>query len=333
MGEMKPLPAILGPTAVGKTAVSLPVAERLPAEIVNCDSRQVYRSMEVGTAKPTREERARVAHHCLDLAEPSHVFTAADYGEAARRAALSCFERGLWPLVVGGSGLYLRALEEGLFPGPPADAGLRARLKSEAEARGREHLHERLKEVDPEAARSIHPQDLIRLIRALEVYELTGEPISALQREGRREPEMFRLVGVVLWSPASALAERIERRVEAMIEGGLVEEVASLLASGCSPEMPAMQGIGYREMARHLSGGCSLEEAAAEVAKETRRYAKRQMTWFRKLAGVEWIEATGDAETDAEAVLASLAERLPPLASLGRSRPIRPRVTAGGGGR
>ena len=331
MGNLLPLPAIVGPTAVGKTAVSFPVAEALPAEILSCDSRQVYRGMDIGTAKPTAAERARITHHGLDLADPHDPFTAADFGKAARKAVAFCFERAVWPLVVGGSGLYLRALAEGLFPGPPSDPDLRAGLRAEAEAQGRSALHARLAAVDPEAAESIHPHDLVRIVRALEVYELTGEPISFMQRRAAEMPGPFRLVAVGLVRPRAALAERITARVEAMIDAGLAEEVSSLLEAGYGPELPALQGIGYRQMAEHLAGTCTIEEAQADIMRETRRYAKRQMTWFRKLPGIEWVEASDDVEADASAVLTSLRRRLPPLPSTGWARIIQAAVTTGGG--
>ncbi len=331
MGNLLPLPAIVGPTAVGKTAVSLPVAEALPAEILSCDSRQVYRGMDIGTAKPTAADRTRITHHGLDLANPHDHFTAADFGKAARKAAAFCFERAVWPLVVGGSGFYLRALAEGLFPGPPSDPDLRAGLRAEAEAKGRPALHARLAAVDPEAAESIHPHDLVRIVRALEVYVLTGEPISSMQRRAAETPGPFRLVAVGLVRPRAALAERITARVEAMIDAGVAEEVSSLLEAGYGPELPALQGIGYRQMAEHLAGTCTIEEAQADITRETRRYAKRQMTWFRKLPGIEWVEASDDVEADASAVLNSLRRRLPPLPSPGWARIIQEAVTTGGG--
>lgn len=315
MGERLALPAIVGPTAVGKTAVSLRVAEALGAEIINCDSRQVYRGMDVGTAKPTAAERALVPHHGLDLVEPDEPFTAADYGRAARRSVAECFERGVWPLVVGGSGLYLRALDEGLFPGPPADPALRERLRAEAEKQGPPALHARLSAVDPEAAGAIHPHDLVRIVRALEVYELTGEPISSLQRRAASAPALFLLVAVGLARPPQKLAERIAERVEAMLAAGLEEEVRALLAAGLDPSSPSLQGIGYRQMVEHVEGARSLEEVRGAVVRETRRYAKRQMTWFRKLPGIEWVEAGDDVEADAARVVDVLRRRLPPLPS------------------
>jgi len=331
VGNLLPLPAIVGPTAVGKTAVSLPVAEALPAEILSCDSRQVYRGMDIGTAKPTAADRTRITHHGLDLANPHDHFTAADFGKAARKAAAFCFERAVWPLVVGGSGFYLRALAEGLFPGPPSDPDLRAGLRAEAEAKGRPALHARLAAVDPEAAESIHPNDLVRIVRALEVYELTGEPISCMQRRAAETPGPFRLVAVGLVRPRAALAERITARVEAMIDAGVADEVSSLLEAGYGPELPALQGIGYRQMAEHLAGTCTMEEAQADIMRATRRYAKRQMTWFRKLPGIEWVEASDDVEADASAVLTSLRRRLPPLPFSGWARIIQAAVTTGGG--
>lgn len=329
MEERLALPAIVGPTAAGKTAVSLSVAETLGAEIVNCDSRQVYRGMDVGTAKPTASERARIPHRGLDLVEPAEPFTAADYGRAARRSVAACFERGVWPLVVGGSGLYLRALDEGLFPGPPADKALRDRLRAEAESLGSPALHARLAEVDPEAAHAIHPHDQVRIVRALEVFEQTGEPISRLQRQA--PPGPFRLVAVGLARPPQALAGRISSRVEAMLAAGLEEEVRALLAAGLDPSTPALQGIGYRQMVEHVEGACSLEEAKEAIVRETRRYAKRQMTWFRKLSGIEWVEAGDEVEADAAKVLAAFRRRLPPLPSPEAARIIR-RTTATAGG-
>lgn len=333
MLETVPLPAILGPTGVGKTAVSLPVAEALPAEIINCDSRQIYLGMDIGTAKPTRPQRSRVPHHCLDLAEPSERLTAADYGRAALSAVADCFERGVWPLVVGGSGLYLRALAEGLFPAPAADRGLRRRLIAEAAERGRAALHGRLSEVDEKAARSIHPNDLVRIVRALEVFELTGQPISSLQKKDSTKPRPLGLIAVGLVRSRGEVASRIAERVEEMVAEGLEEEVRKLREAGYGEDLPAMQGIGYREMGSHLSGGMSLDETKEAIAKETRRYAKRQMTWFRKLEGLEWIEASGDVSADSEAVLSSLRRRLPALPSKGWARIIRPQVASTGGGR
>jgi tRNA dimethylallyltransferase len=316
---------------VGKTAVSLPVAEGLPAEIVNCDARQVYRGMDIGTAKPTAEERARVPHHCLDLVEPTVRFTAADYGREARRAVARCFERGLWALVVGGSGLYLRALVEGLFPGPAANGAIRERLRQEASREGSHVLHARLREVDPQAASSIHPNDLVRLIRALEVYEITGEPISRLQRQAASGPGLFRPVVVGLKRSAQELSDRIARRVEAMVAEGLAEEVRALRLKGLGPEHPAMQGIGYRQVAEYLDGALSLEEAVSSIVRETRKYAKRQMTWFRRLEGIEWIELTDDVEADARRVLDSLKRRLPTLPSPQWARIIQATISPAGG--
>jgi tRNA dimethylallyltransferase len=308
------------------------VAEGLSAEIINCDSRQVYRRMDIGTAKPTSSERARVAHHCLDLVEPDQSFNAADFGRFAREAVASCLERGLWPLVVGGSGLYLRAMVNGLFPGPSADLEIRTRLKAEAEALGREALHKRLSQVDPEASEAIHPHDLVRLVRALEVFELTGEPISGLQKRDAERPKTFRLVAVGLSWPSEELAQRIRVRVRAMLEMGLAEEARSLLEEGLLQEIPSMQGIGYRQMGDYLAGDSTLEEAEAAIIKETRLYAKRQMTWFRKLQEIEWLKATDEVEADVASALASLRRRLPPLPSPRWASIIRTEVAAASGG-
>jgi tRNA dimethylallyltransferase len=229
---------------------------------------------------------------------------------------------------VGGSGLYLRALGEGLFPGPPADQLLRARLRAEAESRGSTALHARLASVDPEAAGAIHPNDLVRIVRALEVFELTGEPMSGLQRQA--PPGPFRLVAVGLSRPPEALAGRIASRVEAMIDGGMEGEVRTLLAAGLDASGPALQGIGYRQMVERVVEGRSLEEVQEAIVRETRRYAKRQMTWFRKLPGIEWVEAGDDVEADAARVLDALRRRLPPLPSPEAARIIRQATATAG---
>jgi tRNA dimethylallyltransferase len=309
--EPIPVPLIVGPTAVGKTEVSILVAERLRAEIISADSRQVYRYMDIGTAKPSAEERRRVPHHMIDIVDPDVDYNAGDYGREAGLAIEEVRGRGLVPLVVGGSGLYVRALVEGFCPGPRADEGLRERLRKEAERDGTVRLHERLARVDPGAAAKIHPNDEQRLVRALEVYELTGRRLSDLQQKGREERAVTQMP-VGLERKRSDLYRRIGERVRGMLLRGLVEEVRGLIARGYGAELNSMRALGYREIIRHLEGELSLEEAVALLVRNTKAFARRQMTWFRAMPDVEWIELEegGDAGSGADRVAASLEARM-----------------------
>ncbi len=279
---------LVGPTAVGKTACGLELAERLSAEIVSADSRQVYRRMDIGTDKPSPEERRRVPHHLIDRVEPDEVYTAGRYRDDAREAIRGILARGRLPLVVGGTGLYLRALFDGIEAGPPADSAVRARLLSLAEREGPGRLHRRLSAMDPVAARKIHPNDCSKLVRALEVLELTGCPLSEFHRVHRFRDRPFRVRWFGLIRPRSELYQRIEERVDRLIRRGLVEEVRGLIRSGFGPDLPSMRGLGYRQIAAHLAG-MPLAEAIALLKRDTRRYAKRQLTWFRRQAPVEWL--------------------------------------------
>ena len=280
------LVVICGPTAVGKTAAAIAVAERLGGDIVCADSRTIYRDMDIGTAKPTSAERARVKHHLLDIANPDQVVTLATYRELAMAAIAQVRANGRVPILTGGTGLYIRAVVDGFaIPQVPPDPQLRTRL----ETMERDHpgaLHNRLQRVDPTAAGRIHPRNVRRLIRALEVYEHTGRPISVLQQ---RDP-IGTAVQIGLSMDREALYHRIDARVDEQLTAGLVGEVEGLLARGYSPTLPAMEGLGYKEIIGYLQGTASLEDATRRLKQNTRRYAKRQFTWFRHDDRIRWIE-------------------------------------------
>ena len=299
--------AIVGPTAAGKSALALRLAAERPAEIVSCDSLQVYRGLDIGSAKPSAEEQRAVPHHLIDLVDPDGSFSAADWAAAAARAIEGIFSRGRLPLVVGGTGLYLRALLEGLFDGPSRRPELRARLEALAERRGDARLHRLLARVDPAAAGRIPVRDRVRVVRALEVYSATGRPISEQQPAARpaiREVEVLTL-GL---SPArERLREAVERRTAAMLEAGLVAEVVGLLARGYGPELRPLQAIGYREAVAVAQGALGLEEARRRIVTATLRYAKRQRTWFRHQARVSWCGSPQEALARAREWLAEVA--------------------------
>ncbi|MHC1728352.1 MAG: tRNA (adenosine(37)-N6)-dimethylallyltransferase MiaA [Syntrophobacteraceae bacterium] len=280
---LRGLPAVLiaGPTASGKTAISLELARRLSGEIVNADSMQVYRYMDIGTAKPTLYERQLVPHHLLDVADPDEPFDAARYLELARPVIDGLHWRGMVPLVVGGTGLYMKVLTRGICSGPPSDPKIRERLIAEEQAGGLAELHRDLSRVDPEAASRIHPHDRQRILRALEVFLASGTPLSLSQKQHGFQDTGFPAIKILLGRERDELYSRIERRVEIMLEEGLREEVERLIAMGYSPSLKSMQSLGYKQMAAHLAGELTMDEAAYLIKRETRRYAKRQLTWFR----------------------------------------------------
>jgi len=285
---MKPRILILtGPTGSGKTELGIELAQELRAEIVNADSRQVYRHLEVGSAKPTPQQRAVVPHHLVDVVDPDEPFDAARFRELAVEAIHDILRRGSQVLVVGGTGLYIKVLRGGLFAGPPRDAAIRGRLDAE-ETAAPGTLYRRLTETDPEAAHKLHPNDRFRLIRALEVYELTGRPISLWQAEHAFGDSEFEFHTIALDVQRKQLYERIDRRCREMVEAGLVDEVQRLHAAGYGPELPALQSPGYREIGEHILGQYSLEEAIERMAQATRRLAKRQLTWLRGDAHSVW---------------------------------------------
>jgi len=295
---------LVGPTASGKTALAIDLAERLDAEIVSADSRQVYRGMDVGTAKPTAAERARVPHHALDLVEPDELFDAARYRAAALAAIGDVQRRGKQALVVGGTGLYLRALRFGLCPAPPRVPRLRAALQAWAAREGVPALHRRLGLVDPVAAGRIHVNDAVRIVRALEVALATGRRLSDWQRtHGFAEPSVDALVlGIAVDMPA--LDVRIAARVDAMLATGWLDEVRALVARGYPHDAPVWRTLGYGDMRAVVEGRTDLATARAACVLATRRYAKRQRTWFRHEADVQWREPNADAiAADAHAFL------------------------------
>lgn len=299
---------LTGATAAGKTAVGIELARLLGGEIVSMDSMAVYRGMDLGTAKPTPAERAAVPHHLLDVVEPEEEFSLARYVAAAHRAARQIVARGRRPLLVGGTPLYLKSLLRGIFAGPPADWTLRHELAEVAQREGPAALHARLAAVDPGAARRLHPGDARRIVRALEVYAQTGQPISALQRQfDRARPAAECHVFVLDW-PRDELVGRIDARVEAMFAAGLVEEVRALSAGG-SLSRTAREAVGYRETLAHLAGDAPLAETISKVKVRTRQFAKRQLTWFRSLSECRWVRLQSplDAAAVARRLLAENA--------------------------
>lgn len=289
--SLPPVILLAGPTAVGKTQLALEIAHRLGTEIINCDSMQVYRYMEIGTAKPTPEERALVPHHLLDVADPDEPFDAASYAELARPVIESLQNRGKMPLVVGGTGLYMKVLTRGICPAAPRDPAIREQLRRELEEHGLERLHQELGRVDPEAGRRLHPHDRQRVLRALEVQRLTGIPLSCWQSQHRFQQTIYRTVKIFLYRDRKVLYERINRRVRQMLEQGLVAEVGRLLAMGYGPELKSMQAVGYKQLAAHLLGACPLASAVSDMERATRHYARRQLTWFRGDSEFRWVQA------------------------------------------
>jgi tRNA dimethylallyltransferase len=304
--KVLPILAIVGPTASGKSALAVRVAERLDTEIVSADSMQFYRGMEIGTAAPTPEELARVRHHFVGFLRPDEEFSAGMFEVAAREVVAGLNARGKTAVVVGGSGLYVSALIDGLFPGPGKDETVRARLQAEAEEAGVGELYTCLQSVDPDYARAINSNDLRRIVRALEVFELTGRPLSALHREHRESEQPMEAVQAGLDYDREELYVRIEARVDLMIRQGLVDEVRRLIDEGYAAEIERLRSLGYREVAAYLRGETTLEEAVELMKRNTRRYAKRQLTWFRGDPRVQWIKAGAGkpAEALADEVLA-----------------------------
>ncbi len=296
IGSGGPVAVICGPTAVGKSEIACAVAPSLRAEIVAADSRTVFRGMNIGTAKPGAELLRRVPHHLLDVADPSDAFTLADYQRLAREAVAEIRARGRLPLLVGGTGLYIRAVVDDLvLPPVPPDPFLRARLEAEARLGGRDHLHSRLRSLDPAAASRIDPNNVRRVVRALEIAAATGLPASRLQGRGAGIGPAV-MVGLVTSRPD--LYRRIDARVDEQLSAGLVDEVRGLLDSGVAPKSQAMAALGYKEIAEWLAGESSYEEAVDRLKRNTRRYAKRQLTWFRGDPRIEWVDV-GDVGGEA----------------------------------
>ena len=300
-----PLIAVVGPTAAGKSDLGLALARAHGGEIVSCDSLQVYRGLDIGSAKATAEERALVPHHLLDVAEPGDVFSAADYAGMARRAAREIAARGRPVLVVGGTGLYLRALLHGLFAGPGRDEALRRRLEALLDRFGEARLHRVLRRADPAAAARLDPKDRVRVVRALEVYFLTGRPLSQHHQSAPEPLTGFRVAVFVLDPGPEALRPRVEARTTRMFQEGLVDEVRGLLARGVSPLARPLSAIGYRQALGVAQGRLCLEDAIRETVTATMQYGKRQRTWFRHQSGGRWFSDPLPLSSEATAFLSS----------------------------
>jgi tRNA dimethylallyltransferase len=306
---VRKLIAVVGPTATGKTALAVALARAIDGEVVGADSRQVYRHMDIGTAKPTAAERALAPHHLLDVVDPDEPFSLAQYQELAILALEDIWARGRQPLLVGGSGQYVWALLEGwTVPRLPPQRELRRSLEERAAAEGAEALHRELAQVDPQAAARIDARNVRRVIRALEVYQATGRPISFWQEKA---PPSWDTLIVGLTGPRDELYRRIDARVDAMMAAGLVDEVRDLLAMGYSPELPSMSGIGYREVCQHLAGELDLPAAVAHIKTATHRLARQQSTWFRGDAPrIRWIDVSlGDSFQEAARIVELELER------------------------
>ncbi|MCS6869983.1 MAG: tRNA (adenosine(37)-N6)-dimethylallyltransferase MiaA [Anaerolineae bacterium] len=285
--------ALIGATGVGKTALAIQIAQRFNGEIVGADSRQIYRYMDIGTAKPTLAERAAAPHHLIDVTEPDQPLTLAEYQRLAYAAIADIHARGKLPLLVGGTGQYVTAVLEGWSaPEVPPDPTLRAELEAICAAHGTTALFEQLRELDPVSAARIDPHNARRLIRALEVCILSGKPFSA-QRQ--KVPPPYRVLEIGLYMPRQALFPRLDARIERMMQDGLLEEVAWLHERGYDPRLPALSGLGYAQLGAHLRGECSLEDAVTAFKRETRAFVRRQETWFRHHGAPEWFLATESA--------------------------------------
>lgn len=299
-----PLIVIVGPTAVGKTRLALRLAQELGGEVISADSRQVYRGLDIGTAKPTPEQRRRVPHHLIDVIAPDEAFTLAQYQELAYDAIGDVLARGKPPFLVGGTGQYVRAVVEGWgIPRVPPNEELRAELYRQAEVEGEATLHARLREVDPAAAQRIDPRNVRRVIRALEVYLETGHPISELQR---KKPPPYRILQIGLTLDRQELYRRIDERVDRMIEEGLVEEVRGLVERGYGYDLPSMSGLGYQQIGLYLRGQVSLEEAIQLIKRHTRRFVRHQYNWFRlDDAAIRWFDVLNDPHREIRGLVAS----------------------------
>ena len=292
--SLAPLVVILGPTASGKTALSLAIAASFNGEIISCDSVAAYREFEIGTAKPDHIQRLAAPHHLLDIASPDQSFTAGEYARLARTALGNITARQHLPIVVGGTGLYLRALLEGLFPGPQRSEPLRERLRTLATRKGSPHLHRVLTRLDPASAARIHANDAPKLIRALEVCLSSRQPMSKLLDQQARDPLTgYRILRIGLDPDRAALYQRIDHRAAAMFANGLLEETRTLAAR--FPDAAPLGSLGYRQALAHINGQLSLEEAIASAQQGHRNYAKRQMTWFRREPEVHWLRGFGDS--------------------------------------
>lgn len=310
MTEKKPLVILTGPTAVGKTALSIKLASEIGGEIISADSMQVYRQMDIGSAKIKPEEMGGIPHHMIDILEPEEEFNVCLFEKLALEAMEQIYERGHIPVVVGGTGFYIQALLYQIdFTEEETDTAYRDKLWQLGEEKGNHYLHELLRKVDPKSAEEIHENNRKRVIRALEFYENCGKPISTHNKEQRQKTSAYNSCYFVLTDDRKKLYERIESRVDQMLSKGLVDEVRTLKERGCNASMVSMQGLGYKEILEYLDGRCSLLEAVEKIKKETRHFAKRQLTWFRREKDVIWIDKQAFAY-DEDAVLSCILENL-----------------------
>lgn len=287
---------IVGPTCSGKSLLAIKIAEKLNGEIVSADSRQIYKYMDIGTAKPTQDQLQKIKHHFIDELYPDQEFSAGEYSKQARERIEMIFKQKKIPIVVGGSGLYIEALIDGIFDSPPVDKNIRKRLYELYHEDGAEAMLEKLKEIDPRSAERMTTTNIRRIIRALEVYELTGLPISELQK--RRVPADFMPVQIGLNWRRDKLYERINKRVDDMVSSGLIDEVRRILDMGYSYKLNALQTVGYKEVINYLWRKISFVEMVEVIKRNTRRYAKRQLTWFRHDSKIRWIDVESEDEID-----------------------------------
>lgn len=291
MKEKENLVVIVGPTAVGKTALSLQLAQQFNGEIISGDSMQVYRGMDIGTAKASDEERAIVPHYLIDIMNPDEEYSVAIFQQQAQRLITQINQRNHLPIIVGGTGLYIQSVTHAYqFSEADQDAEMRDRLQKYADVEGVEALHRRLREHDPITADRLHPNDVRRVIRAIEIYELTGKRMSDFQNQAAYSPYNLKIIGLTM--DRAKLYDRVNQRVDVMIEAGLVEEVRMLLDQGYSADLVAMQGLGYKELIPYLYGEITLDKAISDIKQRTRHFAKRQLTWFRRMPQLEWYDMT-----------------------------------------
>ena len=302
--------AVLGPTATGKSALALALAERFGGEIINCDSTAVYRGFDIGTDKVAPADRRGIPHHLIDIVEPTEEYTAARFAGDAAAAIKAIHGRGHLPIVAGGTGFYYRALTRGLFPGPGRDAAVRGRLEQIASRRGTTFLHRMLRRIDRESALRIQPNDLKRMVRALEVFLLTGRPLTAHFAETVSPIPELDVCAIAVRLPASAIAERVSRRVCEQFDRGLLEEIRGLLARGVPETARPFGGLVYRQALEHLHGVRDETATRALIAQENRRYARRQLIWFRKEPNLTWLDGPGEAPPAIEAACRVVESRL-----------------------
>ena len=286
------IPVICGPTASGKTAVAVQLSRRIVGEVVSCDSMQVYRGMDIGTAKPTEEERQGIPHHMIDIVDPKESYTVSVFGESAKRVIADIAGRGACPVLCGGTGLYIDAILKPMGFSEKSDEQLRQALRDRAQAPGgREALFEELRQIDSDSAARLHPNDVRRVVRAIEVFRLTGLTLTEQMRIDQQREKPYDALAFALEWPRDALYRRIDDRVDQMIGSGLKEEVERLLDQGVPDDATSMQGLGYKEMVAYLTGRCGLDDAIAAIKLGSRHYAKRQITWFRRDQSIQWIAA------------------------------------------